>query len=87
LKVYANDTSGNVGVSESFDFTIVGDGAFPILFLIPILLIVSVAFAALVYLKKRRERGQESLTKRGQEILTRALKSSSSLDYSYRGIN
>lgn len=54
LKVYVNDTSGNVGVSESFDFTIVGDDAFPILFLIPILLLVVVAIAAVVYLKKRR---------------------------------
>jgi hypothetical protein len=57
LKVYANDTSGNVGVSESFDFTIVGDDAFPILFLIPILLIMGVAVAVMVYLKKLK-RGQ-----------------------------
>lgn len=54
LKVYANDTSGNVGVSESFDFTITDNGAFPLLLLFPILLIVSVAVAAVVYLKKRQ---------------------------------
>jgi hypothetical protein len=54
LKVYANDTSSNVGVSESFDFTIVGEDSFQILFLIPILLVVGIAVAIVVYLRKRK---------------------------------
>lgn len=57
LRVYAIDAYGNEGVSESFDFSIVSNGAFPILFLIPILLIVSSAVGAVVYLKKRRTSG------------------------------
>ena len=54
LRVYAIDASGNEGVSESFVFNVAVDGAFPILFLIPILLVVSIAVAVVVYLKKSK---------------------------------
>ena len=63
LRVYAVDTFGNEGVSESFDFNITGDGAFPFLFLFPILLIVSVTVAAVGYLKKC-QRKNETIKKR-----------------------
>jgi hypothetical protein len=48
LKVYANDTSGNIGVSKSFDFTVAENGESQLLKLLPIFLIVAVTVAAVV---------------------------------------
>jgi hypothetical protein len=66
LRVYANDTSGNMGVSESFEFTIADGGESQFQGLLPILLfafviVAAVAVAVLVFLRKRRRGSQESL--------------------------